>query len=39
MTMTFERIILDEWIFIPFVLTVLLWAFGLGFLVGTILVL
>jgi len=34
--MTFETIIMDEWLYIPLMLTVLLWAWGLGFAVGTI---
>lgn len=32
----FERILLDEWIYIPLTALLLLWAFGLGLLVGWI---
>jgi hypothetical protein len=34
----FERFFLDEWIYIPLMMVTLLWAFGLGMLIGTVLV-
>jgi hypothetical protein len=36
--MTFEQIVLDEWLYIPLMLTVCLWAFGLGMLIGTVMI-
>jgi hypothetical protein len=33
---TLERYVLDEWIFIPVMLLISVWAFGLGFITGMI---
>lgn len=33
---TLERYVLDEWIFIPVSILVMLWAFSLGFIIGLI---
>ena len=35
MKKNFETILLDEWLYIPLVLITLVWAFGLGWFVGT----
>ena len=32
----FEKILLDEWLYIPLTALLLLWAFGIGLLVGWI---
>jgi hypothetical protein len=36
--MNFEKILLDEWLYVPLVLITLVWAFGLGMCVGWIMV-
>lgn len=33
-----EQLVNDEWIFIPVMLLISLWAFGLGFIIGSIIV-
>ena len=34
--MNLEKILLDEWLYVPLVLITLVWAFGIGMLVGWI---
>jgi len=36
--MNFETILLDEWLYIPLMVLAMLWAFGLGMLIGTVLI-
>jgi hypothetical protein len=36
--MNFERILLDEWLYIPLLATTMLWAFGAGWAIGTLIV-
>ena len=38
MNMNFEKILLDEWLYVPLMLIILVWAFGVGLCVGWIMV-
>jgi hypothetical protein len=38
MKKNFETILLDEWLYIALMLTAMLWAFGLGWVVGTVMI-
>jgi len=38
MNKNFETILLDEWLYVPLMLIILVWAFGLGMFVGWIMV-
>jgi hypothetical protein len=35
-TMGLERYILDEWVYIPAMMLIMLWSFGLGFGLGVV---
>jgi len=37
--MNLEKILLDEWLYIPLMVLAMLWAFGLGMLIGGIMIL